>query len=421
MTNSCHSLTSCEDLKLGIPVRIRQYAKAYQRKGYTPYDNKQTVSYIQKIGQRYLLRTFALKRQKDKPVLLGEVRRQFANEWPYICHSEYKWMGGWIFDYEEWNSEEAYKYWGTNRKGGCWIGEIINLDEILQKHFPYADWYGTECNITAWEFIEIYLKHPKVELLCKAGYSSLIPCIGFLNTKAKNLDKVLKVHPRWVEYLKGKGYYSLMACRKPYCKTVKDVELVADTMSNKEVWTTLKYCPKGMELKMCDYLHKQAFYRSRMYRDYLDMCIKLGRPLEEKKVLFPVDLVQAHDEASEKYEVVKNAETNKGIQEQVRNLLKYMFSDEKYLIRPAESVEELIDESKQMKNCVRTYTERYSKGLTAIFFIREVTNPGKSLCTLELKGKHVSQCYAYHNSTPSKEVKEFVDKWKKERVYEVNG
>lgn len=123
-------------------------------------------------------------------------------------------------------------------------------------------------------------------MLCKAGYSSLTTCLRYLDIQAKSLDKILKVKPQWVEYLKGKGYYDLMACRKPYCKTVKDVELVADTMHNNEAWTTLKYCPKGKELRMCDYLHKQAFFRTRMYRDYLDIAGKLGMPLEENKVLF---------------------------------------------------------------------------------------------------------------------------------------
>lgn len=411
-----HCLTEVKDLKLGIPQKVKSYAKEYQKKGYTPWDNKVTVSYIQKVGKRFILRTFAMKRQKDKPLLFAEVRRQAANDWPYICGSEYKWMGGWIFTYEPWDPEQAYKYWGRNRSGGCFTGPVLNQAEVIDKYFPYCEWYRSECNLSFWEYLEKYIKYPKLELLCKAGYSSLTTCINLLNVNGKGLSEVLKVHPRWVNYLKGKGYHELMACRKPYCKTVEDVELVADTMHNKEVWTTLKYCPKGMELKMCRYLHTKAFYRSRMYRDYLDCCIKLGRPLEEKKVLFPEDLVQAHDEAAEKVEIVKNEKLNASIQEHVKNLLKYMYQDDKYLIRPAESVQDLIEESKQMKNCVRTYAERYSKGLTAIFFIRSITNPDQSLATLELKGNRISQCYAYHNTRPSEEVMEFVNKWKKEKI-----
>lgn len=414
--SSCHYLTEVKDLKLGIPKAVESYAKEYNRKGYKPYDNKTTFSYIQKIGKRFICRTFAVRRLKNGKYELGEVRRQVANEWPYVCNSEYKWMGGWCFDYCEWNAEESYKYWGEKRNGGCWIGPVINQDEIIEKHFPYCAWYEAECNITFWEYIEHYIKNPKLELLCKAGYSSLTTCLRYLDIQAKSLDKILKVKPQWVEYLKGKGYYDLMACRKPYCKTVKDVELVADTMHNNEAWTTLKYCPKGKELRMCDYLHKQAFFRTRMYRDYLDIAGKLGMPLEENKVLFPDDLVQAHDQAAEKFEIIKNEEKNAEIKKHLKNLLKYIYEDDKYLIRPAESVEDLIEESKQMKNCVRTYADKYSKGLTAIFFIRQITNPDKSFVTLELKGNSVSQCLAYHNSKPTDEVLEFVKKWKKEKL-----
>ena len=414
--SSYHCLTKVEELKLGIPENVRKYAIEYNRKGYKPYDNKTTFSYIQKIGKRFICRTFAVRRLKNGNYELGEVRRQAANEWPYLCNSEYKWMGGWCFDYQRWDPEESYKYWGERRNGGCWIGPVINQDEIIDKYFPYCAWYQSECNITFWEYIEYYIKYPKLELLCKAGYSSLTTCLRYLNINAKSLDKILKVKPQWVEYLKGKGYYSLMACRKPYCKTEKDVELVADTMTNNEAWSTLKYCPKGKELRMCEYLHTQAYYRCRMYKDYLDMAKKLGYPLEENKALFPDDLVKAHDEASEKFEILKNKEKNLAIKKQMENLLKYMWEDDKYLIRPAESVEDLIDESKQMKNCVRTYADRYSQGLTAIFFIRQISNPDKSFVTLELKNKRVSQCLAYHNSKPTDDVLEFVKRWEKRKV-----
>ena len=416
MSNRCHSLISCEKLRLGIPEKVRKYAVEYNRKGYKPYDNKTTFSHIQKIGKRFICRTFAIRRLKNGSYELGEVRRQAANEWPYLCNSEYKWMGGWCFDYCEWNAEESYKYWGERRNGGCWIGIVINQDEIIDKYFPYCAWYQSECNITFWEYIEYYIKYPKLELLCKAGYSSLTTCLRYLNINAKSLDKILKVKPQWVEYLKGKGYYSLMACRKPYCKTEKDVELVADTMTNNEAWSTLKYCPKGKELRMCEYLHTQAYYRCRMYKDYLDMAKKLGYPLEENKALFPDDLVKAHDEASEKVEILKKKEKDLAIKKQLENLLKYTWEDDKYLIRPAESVEDLIEESKQMKNCVRTYADNYSKGITAIFFIRQVSNPDKSFVTLELKNKRVNQCLAHHNSKPTDDVLEFVKRWEKRKV-----
>jgi len=411
----CHSLTSCEDLKLGVPVEVSKYAKEFTKKGYVPYSNDVSVSWIQKIGKRFLCRTFAIRKYKNGSVTVAEIRRQFANETPMLCHTEYRCMGGWVHDHgAKWTSKGAYRYWGQNKNGGPFIGKILNMDVVIDKYFPYCAWYQSEANINFWEYIQIYIREPKVELLCKAGYSGLVTCIRCLNTNEKSLNKILKVKPKWVEYLKGKGYYHLMACRKPYCKTTKDVELVADTMHNNEAWTTMKYCPQGKEIKMCQYLHEQAFFRTRMYKDYLYMAGKLGLPLEENKVLFPDDLVKAHDEATEQFEIFKQNEKNIAIKEGLKDLLKYIYDDGKYLIRPAESVQELIEESKQMKNCVRTYAENYAKGITAIFFIRQISNPDKSFVTLELKNKHVCQCLAYHNSKPTEEVMSFVKSWKKE-------
>jgi len=169
-----------------------------------------------------------------------------------------------------------------------------------------------------------------------------------------------------------------------------------------------------MKMRMCDYLHGQAFYKARFYKDYLMFRKELGYPLNEKRYLFPENLDKAHDEAWKKIKEVRDAKTNALIKEQCAKLMGYHFTDGDLLIRPAESCDELIEESKQMNNCVRTYAESYAKGLTAIFFIRHVTSPDKSYVTLELKNKNVKQVYGFHNSKPDATVMDFVKNWKRE-------
>ena len=411
----CHSLTSCEDLKLGVPVEVSKYAKEFTKKGYVPYSNDVSVSWIQKIGKRFLCRTFAIRKYKNGSVTVTEIRRQFANETPILCHTEYRWMGGWVHDHgAKWTSKGAYRYWGQNKNGGPFIGKILNMDAVIDKYFPYCAWYQSEADVNFWEYIQIYMREPKVELLCKAGYSTFVTCIRCLNTNEKSLDKILKVKPKWVEYLKGKSYYHLMACRKSYVKTEEDADAIADVYSNKEALGMMKYAPKGMELQMCHYLHGQAFYKARFYNDYLTFRKELGYPLHERKYLFPDNLDKAHDEAWKKIKEVRDAKTNALIKEQCAKLMGYHFTDGDLLIRPAESCDELIEESKQMNNCVRTYAESYAKGLTAIFFIRHVTSPDKSYVTLELKNKNVKQVYGFHNSKPDATVMDFVKNWKRE-------
>ena len=417
MKNSrCHSLISCKNLQIRIPTAVRKYASEFSKKGYHAYCNQETVSWISKVGERFILRTFAIKRYKNKPVTITECRRQVANEKPFLCHADYRWMGGWCYDHgKDWDPEAAYEYWGKNKNGGPFYGEILNKDDIMDKYFPYCAWYQSDANVNFWEYIQIYNKEPKVELLCKAGYSQLVTCIRFLNTKERSLDRILKVNQKWVGYLKGKGYRYLMACRKAYVKTEEDAEIVADTYCNKEALRILnKYAPKGMELQMCQYLHGQAFYNARFYQDYLRMRSTVGFPLHEKRYLFPDNLEMAHNDALKKVKEVKDAKMNALIQQQLEKLMEYQFTSGNLLIRPAMNCEELIEESKQMNNCVRTYTENYAEGRTAIFFIRQTSDPDNPFVTLELKNKNIRQVYAKNNRKPSEEVMNFVKTWKRE-------
>lgn len=78
----------------------------------------------------------------------------------------------------------------------------------------------------------------------------------------------------------------------------------------------------------------------------------------------------------------------------------------------AKSPNELVKEGKALNHCVgkRGYDKKFVDEETLIFFIRYKENPKVPLVTVEysLSRKQVLQCYAYHNSAPSKKITDYV-------------
>ena len=94
-------------------------------------------------------------------------------------------------------------------------------------------------------------------------------------------------------------------------------------------------------------------------------------------------------------------------------LSKYTYSDDKYIIFPAPSIDSMKDEGKQQGNCVGyMYLNSYINGETEIFFIRNLENADKSLITLEFKNGHIVQKeLAHHERNFTDEQNNFMDKW----------
>ena len=90
------------------------------------------------------------------------------------------------------------------------------------------------------------------------------------------------------------------------------------------------------------------------------------------------------------------------------------YKTKKYIITPAPTLKSLINESKQQKNCVRTYAERYAQGKCDIYFMRDIKNPKKSLVTVEVKNNKVVQSRIKNNRSTTEEQDKVIDKWEQE-------
>lgn len=152
----------------------------------------------------------------------------------------------------------------------------------------------------------------------------------------------------------------------------------------------------------------------RLYLDYLGFLKTLKLDLKDKRFLFPEDLVAKHDEYAKQIKIRKNTEISRKIGIRYMKLEKNSYSNNTYCIIPAKDIDALEDESKQQKNCVRTYAEKYAIGECDIYFMRKKDDINKSLVTVEVKNNAIVQSRGKCNQRITSQQQKFLDKWQKE-------
>ena len=150
-----------------------------------------------------------------------------------------------------------------------------------------------------------------------------------------------------------------------------------------------------------------------IYIDYLHMSKKLALNYKSQKDLFPRNLIARHDKLQTRIKVTEDMKTQFAAYIRYLELSKYTYSDDKYIIFPAPSIDSMKDEGTQQGNCVGyMYLDRYTKGETEIYFVRKLDDICKSFITLEYKNGYVAQKeLANHNRNFTDEQNAFIDKW----------
>ena len=148
-----------------------------------------------------------------------------------------------------------------------------------------------------------------------------------------------------------------------------------------------------------------------LYIDYLRFAKELGFDLKNNRYAFPKNLKEAHDELEKQYEIHCDEIMKKAIRKRGRELLTNIYKNNKFIILPAFTLKSLQNESKQQNNCVRTYAKKYAKGVSDIYFMRNITNIRKSLVTVEVQENEVIQSRIKNNKKPNKEQLNFLNKW----------
>lgn len=354
------------------------------------------------------------------------------------------------YELDEWTR------WQDNRiYDGSYFFYTGGIEEALRgTAMQYADLEGyleeRGHNRNPIYFLEYHAKYPVIEFLWKAGYRNIVHnrifgmdrenrnAIRWERKKLRDCFKfplrILKLMPP--EEWKLDDVQRANYLWKNYGERITDAEMRMALQSRTDVQNLTGAMPYAGIGKILKYIQKQTEKRKeekghttytlegiiRAYRDYLRECEQLHFDLHDREILFPKDLVVAHDRTMEQVEFEKNKADQEKFQKAVEKLEKFAWSEGEFFIRPAREQMELTAEGKALHHCVGGYIRDMAEGETAIFFLRKVSEPDKPFYTLELQKKRVIQCRTEHNASYDRnpDVKNFVDMWM-EKVVKKGG
>lgn len=343
-----------------------------------------------------------------------------------------------------------YRLIGTDRLKDT----FLKYAPIELFHEKYIRWYyghnagyylsaDTGC-VPFTKFLCYYTLYPSTEKLLKIDLSDFVcklvdgkPMKRYINWNANKPHEMFKMNK--VQFKDFREHYSGEMDFKVYqnLKKVKgDISyaFVTDIVKNyrgvsaERVSVTIKkhklnitrtfnYLEKIVSseiLKMCKPPYTPQVYENIAIQwvDYLAFAKELKYDLTRDDVIYPKNLIDAHDQATANIGVVRDEKAMIKYQNRYEKLQKqYEYSNGEYQIVIPQGVNDIVAEGSALCHCVKGYAERHMEGKTTILFMRRCNRPNTRLITIEINGKTIVQNRGMKNRAPTKEEQAFIDKW----------
>ena len=174
----------------------------------------------------------------------------------------------------------------------------------------------------------------------------------------------------------------------------------------------------------CSRALAQIRHTATTYADYLHMRESLGYDLNNTVYQHPQNLAEEHmkmlmqaDKEKEDKYLREVAEKYPNIRHDYKKLRKkYFYEDDRYIIRPARSAEEIVMEGRMLHHCVggAGYLNKHNTGQTHILMLRFKDTPDIPYITVEVDTKivRIMQWYGDKDSKPDrKNIQRWLDMW----------
>lgn len=307
------------------------------------------------------------------------IRGTYCAKWQKESKESFYYM------YERYDLELWTKWKGTEIYDNAYYFCPYGIEDVLKgTRMEYAnilEHLGRKENQI--KYLMNFAMYPVMEFLDKAGYSLLVKQKSdrlsketryAIRWQRKKLKECFKFPLYWLK-LKEPEKYSMEDIQRMNVfheirpqATQKEVEQVVNTHIHVD---DMKILLRYMNMdKLGKYLEKQeeirgkkdfgdSFYEtSRMYRDYIEECQTLELDLNDKQVLFPKNLKQAHERTMAQINFEKNKADQEKFQKAVEKMEQYTWEWNGLLIRPARQQEELRKEGAELHHCVAGYCKR---------------------------------------------------------------
>lgn len=297
-------------------------------------------------------------------------------------------------------------------------------------------------------YLNAYVQWPVIEYLVKAKLFRLVSDIVYgsyhfmigktVNCEGKNLQDVLKLDRSWPPLLQEVDpgiaqlnviQWFINARKRPdasmmkWCanNAIQDVSVLAELLSHMTMHKLMRYADAQYEIRIAstktpEYIRYYSMANLLAdYRDYLRMCKEMQYNVESSFILFPRNLKSAHDHVVEALDVKRTAEQEKAIADSFEEWQKrYQYQSKELMMIPPHSAKEIADEGAALHHCVRHYVKKVAEKESVILFVRNVDEPDKSLCTVEVRDGQVVQTRGFDNEDPPAKIKAFIERWKRQ-------
>lgn len=265
--------------------------------------------------------------------------------------------------------------------------------------------------------------------------------IGSLDVEAEDIEKVFGIYDRqkinrirdknggtrmvqWMRFSDENGEKISDKAMNWLVKnniSVKESEWILECMSVEKMMNYITRQQKE------SYQGKSASAVIDQYNDYLSMCEKLNKDLEDEMIYRPRELKRRHDEAVKEIELRQaelDAEKYSERYSEAEQVLseikpKLEYAGEKYFIMVPQRIVDIVKEGQSLHHCVGStdrYFDRIKQHETYICFLRKKEAPEEAYYTIEVEpGGTIRQHRGAFDEEPElDEVKPFLREWQKE-------
>ena len=379
------------------------------------------------------------------------------------CVREFFRLGDYKIYGSNWNGESWYRvnsdygwapsvgkvYGDPLELGADTLFRYITLDEILRKTGLSTTSVRRSTEVMRYRLM-LMCKHPEVEYYIKIGMTNIANGLmdGYgmgLKPRARKLADKLQIYPERVKEFKASDgtaeMLRIFQWERKMGIHIKPEDLEIYNEMNR-FWKGMKLLEDMLKYMSITHLRNQvAKYRTQdnwsiysivsEYLDYLLLREKLGYDLKNSVYLNPRNLREAHTLMVKEDEGRKNNQRLQEVHERFPHISdrfealnkKYHFASYGYLIRPARTAEEIVEEGWCLHHCVGgdNYLSKHDTGQTSILMMRSEKTLDIPYVTIEIDNKgSVLQWYGAHDKkdvTPEALccISEFIEKMKPEK------
>lgn len=312
------------------------------------------------------------------------------------------------------------------------------LKNTLWQYCPIADFYNHDREpMQALPFLAAYLEHPRLEHLVKTGFCHIVSDMvcrhvsGCLDETQDRTHRILRIAAEDAEFLrKLDANVDMLKTFQEYAG-VKDrqrlflwqlkhkVKLnIPPILTHMTVHKFIRYMEKQYSfLRLRKTPHGSLRYKEMQdlvteYRDYLDMCRRMGYDMKNSFVLYPKDLQKSHDKTARRMKHKKDAEIKRGFTAVYKQLAGQLdFEKDGLKIVYPSTPDDVIKEGHALHHCVGSYTERVAGGECVILFLRECSDEAKPFYTVEVREQKAVQVRGMGDCGMTPEVAAFIADW----------